>query len=822
MMRRPMLWVVACYAAGIGLGWRLGLDCFLALPMCVGSWILAALMSHTQVVGIGMAIFSTGMLSIAVDRAILSPCDLRLSQGEAPALAGLIGELMETPAVEAAEAGVSSMRWHVPLRVCLRSDGRLWKAARGVVMIHAQRISGTNLFRGMLIEARGVLAAPPRRKLPGLFDYREYLRQKGIYYTLALESPGDCLVLSPTTSAPQLEPPWDARFVAWGRRILRLGLPEEDEAWRLQCTMALGWKPGLNQEVSEPFMRSGTLHVFAVSGLHISLVALVFVRLLRCLRLSPAVSGLVSIPIIWLYTFATGFEASAVRSAVMTTVVSGGWALRRPSDLLNSLGAAAAIILVFDPQQLFMAGFQLSFVAVFYLAWTATRLQLQVDKLCERDPLLPSDLETRSSRWRRQGLRWVSTLILPSTVAWVGSVPVVAYYFHLVTPVSVLANVIIVPLSGLALTSALGSLFVGEWLPGVAELFNHSGWFWMWCMIHLSAWFAELPGAFWYVEAPSAFTVISIFVTLAAVGSASFWGRSSGWKSFAGLVVGILAVCVGVEWARTPRLRMDVLPLDGGEATLLSGRELPAPILIDCGTSNATSRLVLPLLRARGVDRLGALILTHGDLRHYGGAESLKTQVPVETLIVGDVRYRSKGYNAVVGAYEKARIPVRRLGTGDRVGPLVVLHPPRGFKATRADDLSMVMSLDASYPGVVLGSDLGSTGQRNLLARTSGKAQSISLWVTGFPAGGEPLGDELMTAFKPRGIWVQSARFPTGEQLRHDTRERLRRWGSEVFEAHREGGVQVLADPKEPVLRLQLSDGTSLRIEEPIENLNSR
>src|SRR5260221_6202756 len=132
--------------------------------------------------------------------------------------------------------------------------------------------------------------------------------------------------------------------------------------------MTLGWKTALNNEVADPFMRSGTMHIFAISGLHIALIAGILVSLLRVLKVPRAACGLIVIPLIWAYTGVTGWQASAIRSTVMMTIIIAGWSLKRPSDLLNSLAAAAFIILLWEPQQLFQASFQLSFSVVLSLA----------------------------------------------------------------------------------------------------------------------------------------------------------------------------------------------------------------------------------------------------------------------------------------------------------------------------------------------------------------------------------------------------------------------------------------------------------------------
>ena len=116
------------------------------------------------------------------------------------------------------------------------------------------------------------------------------------------------------------------------------------------------------------------------------------------LQVSRGWCGLVAIPVIWFYTAATGWESSAIRASVMMTIVLGGWALKRPGDTVNSLAAAAFIILLWEPRQLFEASFQLSFFVVLIIALMLPPLNKMVDRLLRHDPLLPDEL---LPRWRR-------------------------------------------------------------------------------------------------------------------------------------------------------------------------------------------------------------------------------------------------------------------------------------------------------------------------------------------------------------------------------------------------------------------------------------
>ena len=131
---------------------------------------------------------------------------------------------------------------------------------------------------------------------------------------------------------PLIKPPLTDRFLNWSQRTLALGLPAEDEPLRLLWAMTLGWRTAFTGDISEPFLRAGTMHLFAIDGLRIALISGMLVALLRVLQVSRAWCGVIAIPAIWFYTAATGWESSAIRASVMMTIVLGGWALKRPGD----------------------------------------------------------------------------------------------------------------------------------------------------------------------------------------------------------------------------------------------------------------------------------------------------------------------------------------------------------------------------------------------------------------------------------------------------------------------------------------------------------
>jgi competence protein ComEC len=346
---------------------------------------------------------------------------------------------------------------------------------------------------------------------------------------------------------------------------LALGLPTEDEALHLEWALTLGWKTALTEEVSEPFVQAATYHIFAVDGLRMAIVFGIFFYLFRALRVPRPVCGLALLPLIWFYTALTGWPASAIRATVMLSVVIVGWVLRRPSELINSLFAAALIILLWEPRQLFQAGFQLSFFVVLCIILILPPLRELGRRLAAPDPLLPEALRPRWRQKLRVPAEFLGDLSLTSFAAWIGSLPLVAYYFNIVTPVSTPANVLAVPLCALVLISNLASLLLAGWFPAAAQLFNHAGWGLMECIRVTSLWFTRWPAAYFYVPGPTLFTIGLYYAVLLAVLSGwAFQPKLRAWKISA-LALG---VCVW-SWQYLQSYsvtRLTILPVNGGTA----------------------------------------------------------------------------------------------------------------------------------------------------------------------------------------------------------------------------------------------------------------
>jgi ComEC/Rec2-related protein len=778
----PLVPVVLAYGAGVWAGWRLPLPVAALFIVASGLTSAAAVLPQWRGVLLWPLLVSLGWLNLSLQSAGLSPVDLRAVALGTPELVAVRARLTETPTLRVFERdGEESWRAHAVVEVEALRRGGEWQPATGLVAVTTPGVLATNYFAGRVVELTGILREPRGALAEGLFDYRAFLAWQGIYFQLQCADTNDWQLVAGTSS----QPPVADRFLAWAQRTLARGLPVEDQELRLLWAMTLGWKTALTDEVSEPFMRSGTMHVFAISGLHIALIAGILVAVLRALQLPRGACGAVIVPLIWGYTAATGWQPSAIRSTLMMTVIIAGWSLRRPGNLLNSLAASGFIILLWQPTQLFQASFQLSFFVVLAIALLLPPFERLRQRLLQTDPFLPDELRPRWQRWLDTPVRWVTTSFATSLAAWVGSLPLIAYYFHLVTPGSLLANLVVVPLSSGALMCNLGALVTGDWLPWGTDAFNHAGWFFMRAMIGFSQWTTTLPGAFFYIRTPTSFEFFAFYTAVAFTLAGWLWTPGKRRWSWGTLAV-LAGIWLGGEFRTRDAVRLTVV----GQGTNVVFADAPGrarDLLVDCGSESAASFLVKPFLRGQGVNTLPNLALTHGDQRRVGGFPLLAAEFHPTLTFTSPARSRSPAYRDALQRMEAGLSQRKIVGAGDLIAGWEVLHPAAADKLERADDLALVLRAEFHGVRVVLLSELGAAGQGALLAR--GGDLRADLVVAGLPEQGEPLGDELLTAIQPRLLIVADADYPIRKQAKPVLNARLARSGATVLRLTQTGSL---------------------------------
>ncbi|QHL86916.1 DUF4131 domain-containing protein [Nibribacter ruber] len=320
-----------------------------------------------------------------------------------------------------------------------------WHAASGQVAVflpHSPEADTLQYGHQLLI--KGTLMPPAKPANPHQFDYRRYLTLKHIQWQSYLpEGSWQVIGLHPESALEaislQVRKTLEAAF--------KEHIPFKREA-TIANALVLGVQDDLDASLRNAYARTGTMHVLAVSGLHVGLlygVLLFFLKHLRRGRKSRVVIFLFIVGVVWFYAFVTGLSASVLRSVWMFSLVELGMLLRRKSSVLNTLAAVAMLLLLMDPNFLFDVGFQLSFLAV------AGIVLLQPLFLQLWNP-------------EQKPMRMVWELFAISIAAQMATFPLSLYYFHQFPVYFWVGNLLAVPLTsaGLYLGVAFMLLF---WVP---------------------------------------------------------------------------------------------------------------------------------------------------------------------------------------------------------------------------------------------------------------------------------------------------------------------------------------------------------------------
>ncbi len=445
---------------------------------------------------------------------------------------------------------------------------------------------------------------PPRN--PGEFDMQSYLKRQDVLESLTVHYPEDGSVLRRGGGNPILRLAHQSRERI--QSILCRGLEDSADVQNFIGGLTLGLRHQTTDDIEEPFQQTGTLHLFAVAGLHVGIVAELLWMLASVARLPRKWAAGLIIPALFFYACVTGLHISSVRASIMAAILFAGVFFERPVLTFNSLAAAAFVLLSWNTQELFSTGFQLSFAVVGTIILLADPVSRWLGRRTAPDPFLPRVLWSPSRRLAQAGALHVGQASSVSLAAWIGSLVLILWYLNLVTPVSLFANLAVVPIAFLILAAALLSLMSASIAPWLSLVLNNANWAMAKSVLALVHLFALLPGGHYYLERP--------------------------------------------HWPNGSIARIDVLDLGAGAAVHL--RAGSRDWLIDCGSDRQYDTTVRNYLHREGINRLDGLVLTHGDSLHIGAAPRVIDDVTPRTVFDNPLPNRSIVHRRIRKALEPA------------------------------------------------------------------------------------------------------------------------------------------------------------------------
>ncbi|MCI5166206.1 MAG: DNA internalization-related competence protein ComEC/Rec2 [Candidatus Electrothrix sp. GM3_4] len=594
-------------------------------------------------------------------------------------LVGTLDSMVEESVFQQDGQDVTVSRFEIEVEdLLLHGSGMSWQPVHGRVRLSMQGRADA-LQPGMTLMIPAKVAPITNFKTPGIFDYQGFLAAKDIFIsgwvtgeqvTVLREQEktgrNNITIHSNTISIRSLSflPEQVRQRVS---RFIRDNLPRPI-AGTYQALL-VGSRAGVPQEIQEQFKATGTMHLLAISGLHMGLLALMVGAIIsRLLKRSeqlllrthvPTLTLVATLPILFGYSFIAGMNTPVLRALIMTIVLFTALILRRQHSLFHLLAAAALIVLVRNPLTLFTASFQLSFSAVgalvLFLPTILPAFSGDADNGAEKKNWF---IRLLIRLW--QG--FIRPAFLVSLTATLGTLPFMLLHFHRFSVIGPVMNLLVEPFLcfwalpwGLA---ALPCIFVA---PKVAVVLLEIGGLGIQAGHYCTAVGSGLPWASLWTITPSIAEILlyGLLVFL--------WFLNSKMQSFQKITRGAVFVGAGLlvvhfSWGRffpEKSIFSKVTYLDVGQGTssflqMANG----VRVLIDGGGNRASRRnigeqVIAPYLWQQRVWRLDQAVITHPHSDHFNGMDFILARFrPQKLFINGDPRIEGK-YQEIIEQAER-------------------------------------------------------------------------------------------------------------------------------------------------------------------------
>ena len=418
------------------------------------------------------------------------------------------------------------------------------------------------------------------------------------------------------------------------------------ERRRLLTGIVLGEDSGIDRELRDAFQASGLQHLLAVSGQNVAIVAVGVVMAARIVGLGRLVGEALAILVVLSYALAVGWQPSVVRAAVAGTLASLAWIVARPRDRWHALAVGALVLLAWMPRSALEPGFQLSFAAVAAIFLVLPRMSG-----------VPDAYPVPRGFW--------DVLVVAGACGLV-TAPIVWLHFGRVALWTVPANIAAEPAMPPLISLSLAAAAVEPVLPGVAtSLAWLAGWC-AWWLAFVARVVSNWPSA--QVSSPAAIVIAALLVgAVALVRRLPRYRRREAVAALVSLALTVSTVACALRpspsWTAPTGLRVTFLDVGQGDSALV---EAPgAAVLVDQGPPEAD---VAGQLRRLGVRSLTAIVLTHPQRDHIGGAPRVVDRLDVGAVAEPGIQAPSPDREAVLAA-------ARRLGV-----PVVVVHSGEVFE----------------------------------------------------------------------------------------------------------------------------------------------
>ncbi len=655
----------------------------------------------------------------------------------------------------------------------------------------------SELSVGNTISLKGTLQQPRNERNPGEFDYEKYLNSKGIVAIANVYNTDSVKFISKEVSIIK-----NTIFQIRKKIDEQIRLLHNKTTSALLRGLILADRSLIDYQINDYFINAGVVHVLSVSGLHVGYIVLIFLVLFN--RFNIYMRYLLTFIGLLFYMIITGADAPVFRSTVMALVLLAAPLTGRDYNSLNSLSFSALVILLISPKELFNPSFQLSFSAILSLIIIYPPLKRFIDNL----------------HIKPKALNWIIIFCMTSIAAQLGTLPFTLTYFHRLSVSALLANFIVIPVSGAIVALGILSIAVGSlslWIGSVIASANE-------LLTYFTYWFVQLLGKKEYsyitINQFSVYDAVIFYLILAQI----FFILKKFITSSAKIIAVLSSIILMVllmrfdNYSLMPKNTLSVMAVDvgQGDAFLIKFPNMKTA-LIDAGDKTEYfdngSRVILPLLDKLEIDTLDYAFISHVDSDHYRGMEAIIKEHRVKSVYkpkldsssASDLEfekflhlqnYQPHYYSKVILSVGNSRIYV----LNDTINNY--------FESQNSNDRSGMLKLAAGHTSFLFTGDASVTAEGNYVARYKSFLRSNVLKV-GHHGSKSSTSDEFLKNVKPETAIISAG---VANKFRHPSKvilEKLTQNNVKIFRTDKSGAILLQSDGRtiNPINWKQMKSG---------------
>lgn len=633
--------------------------------------------------------------------------------------------------------------------------------------------------KGYKLNISGVLKEPNRNKNPKLFNYKLYLETKDIYtmmnsnyYAVDILSEGN-LKYGQTLRC---------NFQTYVEETFNKYLGVEKA--RLVTSILLGDISYLEDIQQIKYRELGLAHLMAVSGLHIGIVTSFLIFLFTNLGIQRKINLTITILMIWLYGYLIGYPPSVLRSLIMFTTLFYSQMHNKYYDNINILSFAAFILLLYNPLWLFSVGFQLSFLATFFIITLSNKMR----------------------EWFYPRYGKIYNLLYGIFAVQIGIAPIIAYYFNSISPISILANFILIPLMSLVVIlgflllivsfiSNMFAAFIGGFLGfllTVVEFLSNS--------IHL------LPIGTIKVKSPSIVDILSYYLMVFCIFDIIKIRKYSKHIYENRVIIYCLMIFILLfSLMSTFGEEIEIRFIDVGQGDAILIKLEGKNFLIDTGGNvfgnfDVGENILVPYLIKDGIFSMDGVFITHFHEDHANSLPYLLDNIEVKRIFIGYEREESKLYSNIIESANIHNVPIYVMKSGDtlNLGKSVyikVLNPSDEIIAKYGDNennLSMVLLLNSYDYKTLFTGDIEKEIERLLVD----EYEKVNFLKVPHHGSNTSSNEEFLDSFSPNYAFVSVGNNNFGHP-NEDVLNRFEKRGIKVFRTDESGMIRLSIKPNQ-------------------------